>query len=72
MENQATDRAFRIGQTKDVLVHKLVCRGTIEEKINDMIESKKELVQNVIGSGGEKWLTELSNEELMSMLKLEI
>ena len=62
VENQATDRAFRIGQTKDVLVHKLVCRGTIEEKINDMIESKKELAQNVIGSGGEKWLTELSNE----------
>lgn len=72
VENQATDRAFRIGQTKDVLVHKLVCRGTIEEKINDMIESKKELAQNVIGSGGEKWLTELSNEELMSMLKLDI
>lgn len=72
MENQATDRAFRIGQTKDVLVHKLVCKGTIEEKIHDMIESKKELAQNVIGSGGEKWLTELSNEELMSMLKLEI
>ena len=72
VENQATDRAFRIGQTKDVLVHKLVCRGTIEEKINDMIESKKELAQNVIGSGGEKWLTELSNEELMSMLKLQI
>lgn len=71
VENQATDRAFRIGQTKDVLVHKLVCRGTIEEKINDMIESKKELAQNVIGSGGEKWLTELSNEELMSMLKLQ-
>lgn len=72
VENQATDRAFRIGQTKDVLVHKLVCKGTIEEKINDMIESKKELAQNVIGSGGEKWLTELSNEELMSMLKLQI
>lgn len=72
VENQATDRAFRIGQTKDVLVHKLVCRGTIEEKINDMIESKKELAQNVIGSGGEKWLTELSNEELMAMLKLQV
>lgn len=72
VENQATDRAFRIGQTKDVLVHKLVSRGTIEEKINDMIESKKELAQNVIGSGGEKWLTELSNEELMGMLKLEL
>lgn len=72
VENQATDRAFRIGQKKDVVVHKLVCEGTIEEKIDAMIESKKELAENVIGSGGEKWITELSNEELMSMLRLEL
>ena len=72
VENQATDRAFRIGQKKDVVVHKLVCQGTIEEKIDAMIESKKELAENVIGSGGEKWITELSNDELMSMLKLEM
>lgn len=71
VENQATDRAFRIGQTKDVIVHKLVCEGTIEEKIDAMINSKKELAENVIGSGGEKWITELSNEELMSMLRLD-
>ena len=71
VENQATDRAFRIGQKKDVIVHKLVCEGTIEEKIDAMIESKKELAENVIGSGGEKWITELSNEELMSILRLE-
>lgn len=71
VENQATDRAFRIGQKKNVIVHKLVCEGTIEEKIDDMIQSKKELAENVIGSGGEKWITELSNEELMSMLRLE-
>lgn len=72
VENQATDRAFRIGQKKDVVVHKLVCRGTVEEKIDAMIESKKELAENVIGSGGEKWITELNNEELMSVLRLEL
>lgn len=71
VENQATDRAFRIGQKKDVVVHKLVCQGTIEEKIDAMIESKKALAENVIGSAGEKWITELSDEELMSMLRLE-
>jgi len=72
VENQATDRAFRIGQKKDVVVHKLVCQGTIEEKIDAMIASKKELAENVIGSSGEKWITELNNEELMSMLRLEL
>ncbi len=71
VENQATDRAFRIGQTKNVMVHKLVSRGTIEEKIDALIESKKELAANVIGSGGESWITELGNEELMKLLKLE-
>ena len=71
VENQATDRAFRIGQTKNVMVHKLITRGTIEEKINTMIESKKELAENVIGEGSERWITELSNEELMSLLKLD-
>lgn len=71
VENQATDRAFRIGQTKNVIVHKLVCQGTIEEKIDAIIESKKELAENVIGSGSEKWITELSNDELMSLLRLE-
>ena len=71
VENQATDRAFRIGQKKNVMVHKLVCEGTIEEKIDAMIESKKELAENVIGSGSDKWITELSNEELLSMLRLE-
>lgn len=71
VENQATDRAFRIGQKKDVVVHKLVCTGTIEEKIDAMIESKKELAENIMGSVGEKWITELNNEELMSMLRLD-
>lgn len=70
VENQATDRAFRIGQTKNVMVHKLVCQKTIEEKIDAIIESKKELAENVIGSGGEKWITELDNDALMSLLRL--
>lgn len=71
VENQATDRAFRIGQTKDVMVHKLVSQGTIEEKIDAIINSKRELAENVIGSGTEKWITELSNEELFSLLRLD-
>lgn len=70
VENQATDRAFRIGQTKNVMVHKLVCQKTIEEKIDTIIESKKELAENVIGSGGEKWITELDNQALMNLLRL--
>lgn len=71
VENQATDRAFRIGQTKNVLVHKLVCQGTIEEKIDAMIASKRSLAESVIGSAAENWITELSNEELVSLLRLE-
>lgn len=71
VENQATDRAFRIGQTKNVIVHKFVSRGTIEEKIDAIIHSKKELAENVIGSGSKKWITDLSNEELFSLLRLE-
>lgn len=70
VENQATDRAYRIGQDKKVLVHKMVCEGTIEEKINQMISSKKELAENVIGEGGENWITELSNDALISALQL--
>ncbi len=72
VENQATDRAFRIGQDKNVMVHKFICQGTIEEKIDKLIESKRELAENVIGSGGENWITEMSNEELLSMLRLEV
>lgn len=71
VENQATDRAYRIGQKNNVMVHKLVCKGTIEEKIDEMIASKTELAQNVIGSGGENWITEMSNEELLSIMRLE-
>ena len=72
VENQATDRAFRIGQTKNVMVHKLVSRGTIEEKIDRLIEDKKTLAKNVISqSSGESWITKLSNDELFDLLKLE-
>jgi SNF2 family DNA or RNA helicase len=69
VENQATDRAFRIGQRKDVFCHKFVCMGTLEERIDRMIEMKKELAESVIG-GGEGWLTEMSNEELREVLLL--
>ncbi len=71
VENQATDRAYRIGQTKNVMVHKLVCERTIEEKIDSMLQAKSQLAQNVIGSGGESWITELGNDELMAMMRLE-
>ena len=71
VENQATDRAFRIGQTKNVMVHKLVCDGTIEEKIDEMLEAKRALSEQVLGGGGEKWLTELSNAELLNVLRLD-
>jgi len=69
VENQATDRAFRIGQKKRVFVHKFVCLGTLEERIDKMIEQKKALAESVIGTG-ESWLTELSNEALRDMLSL--
>ena len=72
VENQATDRAFRIGQRKDVLVHKFICKGSVEEKIDALIESKKALAQQVIGAGGENWITEMSNEELLSVLRLDL
>ena len=73
VENQATDRAFRIGQTKNVMVHKFVCKGTIEEKIDELIESKKQLAKNVIGeTSGESWISEMSNDELFNLLKLEV
>lgn len=71
VENQATDRAFRIGQTKNVMVHKLVCDGTIEEKIDKMITVKQELAEQVLSGGGEKWLTELSDAELLNILRLD-
>ena len=70
VENQATDRAFRIGQTKTVQVHKFVCTGTLEERIHDMIESKKALSEQVVGAG-EQWLTELDTDQLRTLLLLD-
>lgn len=69
VENQATDRAFRIGQTKNVEVHKFICAGTLEEKIDEIIERKVQVAENVVGTG-EDWLTELSNDELKDLLAL--
>ncbi len=70
VENQATDRAFRIGQTKHVQVYKFVCTGTVEEHINTMIEEKQEVAGQIV-STGEKWITELSTRELKKILKLQ-
>jgi non-specific serine/threonine protein kinase len=72
VENQATDRAFRIGQKKNVLVHKLVCRGTIEERIDQLIESKRALASEVVADGAEKLLTEMSNDEILRLVSLDL
>ena len=72
VENQATDRAFRIGQTKNVLVHKFVCRGTVEEKIDEMIESKRQLSHDLLEGGAELLLTEMKDEELLKLVALDI
>ena len=72
VENQATDRAYRIGQKHPVMVHKFICRGTIEEKIDTLIASKKSLSQDILEGGGEAALTEMSNDELLGMLTLDI
>ncbi|MDD2455818.1 MAG: DEAD/DEAH box helicase [Kiritimatiellae bacterium] len=71
VENQATDRAFRIGQTRDVMVHKFICGGTLEDRIDAMIERKTALAGEIVNSG-ETFLTELSNEELADVLKLSV
>jgi SNF2 family DNA or RNA helicase len=70
VEDQATDRAFRIGQKQNVLVHKFVCVGTLEEKIDAMIEQKKGLARSIVGSG-ENWLTEMSTDDLRDLVRLQ-
>ncbi|MGI0498580.1 DEAD/DEAH box helicase [Limnospira platensis] len=70
VENQATDRVFRIGQTRNVQVHKFVCTGTLEEKIHDLIESKQALAEQVVSSG-EDWLTEMDTDQLRNLLILD-
>ncbi|HQX51153.1 MAG TPA: DEAD/DEAH box helicase [Planctomycetaceae bacterium] len=72
VENQATDRAYRIGQKRNVLVHKFVCKGTLEERIDQMIRDKQELADNVLGEGSETLLTEMSDSELMKFVALDV
>ena len=72
VENQATDRAYRIGQKKNVLVHKFTCRGTIEDRIDRLIESKQKLVKDVLESGAEVLLTEMGDRELLDLVRLDI
>jgi len=72
VENQATDRAFRIGQHRNVVVHKFICRGTIEEKIDQLIEEKTSLADDILKAGAESMLTEMSNRELLKIVALDI
>jgi non-specific serine/threonine protein kinase len=72
VENQATDRAWRIGQHRNVLAHKFVCRGTIEERIDEMIRAKQQLVSVVLDGGAEINLTQMSDAELLDLVKLDI
>jgi superfamily II DNA or RNA helicase len=72
VENQATDRAFRIGQNKNVLVHKFVCRGTVEDKIDQLIESKQQLAGDLLGGGSEMLLTEMKDEDLLKLVALDL
>ncbi len=72
VENQATDRAFRIGQKNNVLVHKFVCLGTVEEKIDALIREKTTLAEEVLGTGADTLLTEMENEELIALVSLDV
>ncbi len=72
VENQATDRAFRIGQKRNVLVHKFVTTGTIEERINEMLMEKQKMSDEILSSDGEINLTELSDEQLLKMVSLDV
>jgi SNF2 family DNA or RNA helicase len=71
VENQATDRAYRIGQERNVIVYKFVCSGTLEEKIDKLLEQKKGLADNIMGTG-EAWLTELSTDKLKEIFAIRM
>jgi SNF2 family DNA or RNA helicase len=71
VEDQATDRAWRIGQHRSVFVHKLVCQGTIEERVDAMINDKRALAESVVGTTGEAWLSELSTDQLRDLIVLD-
>src|SRR5260370_12146617 len=72
VENQATDRAFRIGQQRNVLVHKFICRGTIEDRIDKLIEAKQQLGKDVLEGGAELLLTEMSDRGVLELVKLDL
>ena len=72
VENQATDRAFRIGQKRNVLVHKFVCRGTVEDKIDELIAQKADLSGQLLDGGAETLLTEMSNDQLLHFVSLDM
>ena len=72
VENQATDRAFRIGQKRNVLVHKLICKGTVEEKIDQLITEKVSLATDVLQVSGESLLTEMNDKQLLDLVRLDI
>ena len=72
VENQATDRAFRIGQHRNVLVHRFICPGTLEEKIAMMLERKRAVAEQALAFDGEKALTELTDDELLELVKLDL
>jgi non-specific serine/threonine protein kinase len=72
VENQATDRAFRIGQKRNVLVHKFVCRGTVEERIDALIADKVGLAKDLLDEGSEVMLTEMDNDRLLRMVSLDV
>ncbi len=68
VENQATDRAYRIGQHRNVLVHLLICRGTIEDRIDAMLRAKRQMADDIFSGGPEQWLTQMTPAELKELL----
>lgn len=72
VENQATDRAFRIGQQNNVMVHKFVTTGTLEEKIDAMLTEKEKMAAEIVAKSGENWITEMTNDELIQLVRLEV
>jgi non-specific serine/threonine protein kinase len=71
VENQATDRAYRIGQKKNVVVHTFVTKGTIEEKIDRLLSEKRKMSEEILSSSGEGWIANMSNEQIMDICSLD-
>ena len=71
VEDQASDRAWRIGQNRPVQVHRMICEGTVEDRIAVLLERKRELAERVVG-GGEGWITELGDDELAALVELSV